>query len=369
MTSKRKSLGSALLALTTLAVLALVIALAGRGADVRAEELSGFTDFQNLDATQLQTLQVKLTFVGTQEKTIATVAFSATGATVDMSRFVPFRREGVVYTNDDFPSVRTFPATPEELQAVVDAVAEIPAATDSATVQEQFLSFMMVAEEGSSIGFEAILGPEDARVLLDYVRTSLNPTNIGRDTLRVLSEEMGMRRIRLDLTQGWNLVSLPEAPTSAEVPRVLSSIRGSYDIIFGFDSSDPQAPWRRFVPGGDAALNTLTGLNEETGFWVLMRQADTLALTGTTDATTDIDLAAGWNLLPYPSHTTRPIDEALAPIVDDLLIAYGHDASDPANPWRRFIPGDEALSNLTELTPGTAAWLLMSAATTLTIAD
>jgi hypothetical protein len=45
------------------------------------------------------------------------------------------------------------------------------------------------------------------------------------------------------------------------------------------------------------------------------------------------------------------------------------EAPDPASPWRRFIPSDEALSNLTEMTPGTAAWLLMSAATTLTIAD
>jgi hypothetical protein len=366
-TLKRKTSVGAIIAL---AVCALAVSLAGSGANVQAQQLTDFADFQNLDATQLESLQVKLTFVGTQEKTIPTVAFSATGTTVDMQEFMPFRRDGVVYTNDDFPDIlRTFQASAAELQAVVDAVAEVPAATDGTTVQQEFLSFMMTSTNGDTIGFEAIMRPEDSRVLLDYIRTSLDPTNAGRDAIRVLSEELGLRRVRLDLAQGWNLVSLPEAPDSTEVARVLSSIRGSYAIVFAFDSSDPQAPWRRFVPDGDSDLNTLASLDEKTGFWVLMSQADTLAVSGTVDAATDIDLATGWNLLPYPSHTDRTVEEALTPIAGDLLIAYGHDASDPANPWRRYIPGDEALSNLTELAPGMASWLLMDAATTLTVAD
>lgn len=182
-----------LLAVAALAGLGLALALVPLprgGAPAEAEPLSEFADFQNLGPDDLATLQVKLTYVGPQGKAIPTVAFAA--GPVDMSRFLPFRRDGVHYGNDDL-GAETFAATTAELQAAIDAAGGIPAATTTDPAADALLSFMLQASpDGGDIGFEAILDHEDARFLLDALRLALDAGNAqGRDALAGLETAIG----------------------------------------------------------------------------------------------------------------------------------------------------------------------------------
>ncbi len=89
----------------------------------RSQSFSPFSDFQGLSPTQLTTLQVKLTFTGPQEKPIQTVAFTSTGNTLDLSKFVPFQRPGIPYGNDE-GNVRSFKVSVAELQSMIQGVAQ-----------------------------------------------------------------------------------------------------------------------------------------------------------------------------------------------------------------------------------------------------
>src|SRR5713101_5674588 len=83
----------------------------------KAQTCSPYSDFQAMTLTQLQTLQVKLTFVGIQDKGVPSVGFTSATQPFDVTLFQSFQRSTVDYSNDQ--KVNTFVATPSELQAVI----------------------------------------------------------------------------------------------------------------------------------------------------------------------------------------------------------------------------------------------------------
>lgn len=159
-----------------------ICAVSGSCAPKEAE--MGFKEFQDFDLEQLRTLQVKLTYVGTQDKPIPTVAFTSSFNTVDMEKFKPFRRSGFHYGNDDLPNIWTFACSPEELQQMIKSVGEIEAVSQGEVIGE-FLSFMMynTTSKGDK-AFEAILDAETGELLLEEIRAALDPANVeGLETL------------------------------------------------------------------------------------------------------------------------------------------------------------------------------------------
>src|SRR6266849_2458712 len=110
---------------------------------------SPYSDFQGMSLQQLQTLQVKLTYVGAQLEPISTVAFTSPFNTLDLTQFVPFRRPGINYSNDD-SGVQTFTATPEELKAVIDNVATLPNITAGGVASDPLISFALFNSAGGN---------------------------------------------------------------------------------------------------------------------------------------------------------------------------------------------------------------------------
>ncbi|MBM3149180.1 MAG: hypothetical protein FJ008_01990 [Chloroflexi bacterium] len=135
-----------------------------------------FKEFQDFDLQQLQTLQVKLTYVGSQKKPIPTVAFTSHFNVLDMEKFRPFRRDGFDYGNDDI-AVWTFTCSPEELQRITKSAGEIQVVRRGEVIGE-FLSFMMLNTtlRGDRV-HEAILDAETSRLLLEKLRAALEPGN------------------------------------------------------------------------------------------------------------------------------------------------------------------------------------------------
>jgi hypothetical protein len=135
-----------------------------------AQNFSPFSAFQNLSATDLSSLQVKLTFVGDTEKPIKSVLFTAVGSTADISAFAPFHRPDIVYSNDS-ATPRMFNSAVAELHSMLTqflpAVPAVVAGGESSTPQ---ISFSMVQKGSSTIGFEAVLNIADGQALITALR-------------------------------------------------------------------------------------------------------------------------------------------------------------------------------------------------------
>jgi len=155
---------------------------------------SPYSDFQAMTLQELETLQVKLTYVSDQRKTISSVAFTSPTHTLDMTAFVPFRRSDFHYGNDESAeTLRTFTASPQELQTMVAAVKSLPQVTAGNADPDGILSFMLFNSTSSGDkGFEAITNRVDTEALLETIGQSLSPGNSdGRDAIRTLWTSMG----------------------------------------------------------------------------------------------------------------------------------------------------------------------------------
>lgn len=155
----------------------------------KPQTFSPFSDFQNMSLAELETLQVKLTYVGAQEKPVPTTAFTSPANTLDLSKFVPFQRPGISYANDELP-VRSFSASATELKAVIDETGKIPAVVAGGVAGDVYISFALFnSVGGTDKGFEAVLNPTDGIALFQALRTALAGNQTG---LKIINE-MGCR--------------------------------------------------------------------------------------------------------------------------------------------------------------------------------
>jgi hypothetical protein len=79
----------------------------------------------------------------------------------------------------------------------------------------------------------------------------------------------------LSLSTGWNLISLPLQQTNAAPATVLSSMTGSYDVVWGYSNQT----WEFYDPN-DQSGSTLTAMQAEMGYWIDMTSTGTLTVFG-----------------------------------------------------------------------------------------
>ncbi len=160
---------------------------------------SSYAEFQAMSLEQLKSLQVKLTFVGEQARPIPSVAFTSIFHTLDLGKFVPFRRSGINYSNDEL-AVRSFSASPEELKALIDGVGTLPDVTAGGVAEEVFLSFALFNSAGpghpshdahglhaGDRAFEAVLNQSDAAAVLGKVLRALQSNSLGSRVLSAMA--------------------------------------------------------------------------------------------------------------------------------------------------------------------------------------
>jgi len=99
-------------------------------------------------------------------------------------------------------------------------------------------------------------------------------------------------------------------------------------------------------------------MDATTGFWVRATASAELTLDSCSPSSVSIELYVGWNLIGYPSGATRPISEALAGIAGKYEMVCAYDATDAADPWKRYDTGVTSVFNdLTEMIPGHGYWV------------
>jgi hypothetical protein len=177
-----------------------------------SQMFSPYSDFQAMSVEQLKTLQVKLTFVGVQTRPTASVAFTTPFNALDLTGFVPFRRPGISYSNDD-SAVKTFTTSAEELDAMIDNVGMLPNVTAGGVAADQYFSFALLNTVPNSKAFEAVLNKSDTADLFAKLRVSFASNKPGMRTLADLA-------CILDVSE----LGTP-ADVSADADVVLSGVR------------------------------------------------------------------------------------------------------------------------------------------------
>jgi hypothetical protein len=155
------------------------------------------------------------------------------------------------------------------------------------------------------------------------------------------------------LKKGWNLISIPVNPDNKTIDSVLSSIAGKYTMVRSFS---PPSTWKTFDPL-HPELSDLHEIFPDTGYWINMTQDANLTLTGMEMANTQIPLAAGWNLIGYPTFTVQNVSVALNSITGSYELVRGYDN---AAGWMTYDPAHPEFSDLLQMAPGFGYWVQMT---------
>jgi hypothetical protein len=83
--------------------------------------------------------------------------------------------------------------------------------------------------------------------------------------------------LQVPLCPGWNLISFP-APASRSLPSALSSIAGSYSLVYDYDPLNAQNPWKRYNPSAPAYVSSLFDLSPGQGYWIQATASVTLTV-------------------------------------------------------------------------------------------
>jgi hypothetical protein len=177
--------------------------------------------------------------------------------------------------------------------------------------------------------------------------------------------ELDFNSFAIILQPDWNLISINLHPANPEIAQVLSSIAGSYDLVFAWNGAVSINNWTSYSPDVPYFLNSLTTLDERTGYWIHVTSPTpvTLYVTGSLPTTTTINLSTtggGWNLVGYPAATGKDLPGAMPA---DVSLVFAYHAADAVS-WKLF---DRAappfINSLTSLTPGWGYWVYVTAST------
>jgi len=160
----------------------------------------------------------------------------------------------------------------------------------------------------------------------------------------------------MPLSVGWNLISLPLQPTNTTASTVLSSIAGSYEVVWAY----PNQTWQVYDPN-DTAGSTLTTVQAGMGYWIKMTAAKTLTVSGAAPSL-PISLLSGWNLVGYNGTSCVTLSTAPSAIPANLQVSWGY----PSQSWEFYDPANSS-STLTQLCPNYGYWINVDQAGTWTI--
>ena len=171
----------------------------------------------------------------------------------------------------------------------------------------------------------------------------------------VIDESDNCSYMELTLTVGWNMISLPLAPSDTSIDNVLSSIAGKYNGVWAYNET-----WKIYDP--DSPSSDLSTMEAGKGYWIYMTEEASLTITGSIPSSS-ITLKSGWNLVGYNSLRSEEVTEALSSIDDKYTSVWVYKNGS----WMKHYSDNSALSDLTTMEPGYGYWIKMTEDATLTL--
>ena len=200
--------------------------------------------------------------------------------------------------------------------------------------------------DGTPKSANATTAPPGLTVIFTYDDLPTAPTNAGSYAVVATITDPNyegtasgtfviLAKHSLSLMQGWNLVSFSPIPENDAITSVLAGLGSNYDLVYAWDAA--AQGWLKYDRNAPAYVNTLTTLHRDRGFWLHATSAATLEVVGSVPTLTDITLAAGWNLVGYPSAVDRALPDALSDhgVGTNFSLVYAYHAND-ADPWKLF---------------------------------
>jgi hypothetical protein len=160
------------------------------------------------------------------------------------------------------------------------------------------------------------------------------------------------KQFSMIVKKGWNLISIPVDPENKTIESVLSSIAGKYTMARSFS---PPSNWHTYDPA-HPELSDLHEIFPDSGYWINMTEDANLSVTGMEMANTQILLAAGWNLIGYPTFTVQNVPDALTSVTGSYELVRGYDNTAG---WMTYDPINPQFSDLIQMAPGFGYWIKM----------
>ncbi|UCG68033.1 MAG: hypothetical protein JSV09_09335 [Thermoplasmata archaeon] len=167
--------------------------------------------------------------------------------------------------------------------------------------------------------------------------------------------------LTINLSKGWNLISIPTIHYNVNIDYVLSSISGDYDCAWCYD---------RATDTWYDSNNDFKYITHEIAIWIHMKEDAMLnVIEKRLPMSTDIQLYQGWNFIGFPSITDRPILESLNSIGEYYTAIQTYNGTDVNDPWKHYNKNKyPQLNDLNWMRTGKGYWLYVTENCTLTIA-
>ena len=157
-----------------------------------AQTYTPYSYFQSLSLGDMGRIQTKITFMGMQNVSVATIAFAVQGNPMNLGLFTTFQRSGFDYGNDRF-AAKSFNAGPQELKAMIDSVGTVPEVTSGDAESLSVISFSLLDTlGGTSRVFESIVGTGNARKLFAKLLSVFRNNGEASDDLRLFGCSEGL---------------------------------------------------------------------------------------------------------------------------------------------------------------------------------
>ncbi len=150
----------------------------------------------------------------------------------------------------------------------------------------------------------------------------------------------------IELSKGWNLISLNVLPASNSTEDVFALISNKVEIVKNADGF--------YKPTQASQLNSLKTVRIGEAYLVKMKSAATLSVTGEEPKNVKVNLAAGWNLLGYPLSTEKTVSSTLLGIWSNATTIKNFDAFK-----------DKSSGTLNNMKPGEGYYIYMKSADVL----
>lgn len=180
---------------------------------------------------------------------------------------------------------------------------------------------------------------------------ALEPDSTGRATTAttVNISSSTSANCSVSIVPGVNTISFPCISTAVDRSGVIDDthIIAIYQYLPG-----QQDTWRVHNPGlPNYTVSDLTHLSRRAGYLVMANGPDTFQIQGLNVTSTNVPVVEGWNLVGYPSLTTKNADMSFQGINDTLRMAMTYDSG----MYIRYPGG-----LLTETIPGSGYWMNVS---------
>jgi hypothetical protein len=147
---------------------------------------------------------------------------------------------------------------------------------------------------------------------------------------------------KIQLNEGWNFLSAPIIQSIPYLDEVLTSIKGSYDVLWNYNVTNKNGPWKLHSTLKSIG-NDLTEINEKMSIWIHITHPNgsVLFLNGSQPRENQtIALHLGWNMVGYPSLTNYNRTDGLNNLVFDNHVDSIWSYNNSIQRWEEVGPSD-----------------------------